>query len=119
MIAKRQTRLTTLSVVFLLALILTACGGGSSLVGKWQGTDPDSGALLIIEFRSNGTVTFDVPEFMTLEGTYRLVDTNTFEMTLGFPGETDTETGLTDFTIVGNTLNMTSEGTTIQLQRMP
>ncbi|MEX1143258.1 MAG: hypothetical protein WEC16_00325 [Anaerolineales bacterium] len=107
------------SLVFLLALILSACGGGSSLVGKWEGTDPDSGALLTVEYRSDGTVTFEVPDFMTLEGTYRLVDANTFEMTLGFTGETDSQTGLTDFTIVGDMLTMTSEGTTIELQRVP
>jgi len=119
MFTKKQTRLATVSVIFLLAVILTACGGGSSLVGKWAGTDPDSGSPLTVEFRSDGTVTFEVPDFMSLEGTYRLIDANTFEMTLGFTGETDTQTGLTDFTIVGDTLTMTSEGTTIELQRVP
>ncbi len=114
-----RRQLTTVSLVFVLAVILTACGGGSSLVGKWEGTDPDSGLVLTVEFKSDGTVTFDVQDFMTLEGTYRLVDADTFEMTLGFPGETETETGLTDFTISVNTLTMTSEGSTIELHRVP
>lgn len=116
---KNRTQLKTVGLVFVLAVILTACGGGSSLVGKWEGTDPDLGVAMTVEFKSDGTVIFDIQDFMTLEGTYRLVDANTLELTISFLGNEDTNSTQTDFAISGNTLTLTSEGSTTELHRVP
>lgn len=82
------------------------------LVGKWEGTDDDLGALTI-EFKSDGTyeVTAAVGTFVL---TYEMVDADTFTLT-DPNGQVDT----IDFELSGDKLEMTQQGSTLELHRVP
>ncbi len=85
---------------------------GSSLVGKWEGTDADLGALTI-EFKNDGTyeVTAAAGTFVL---TYAMVDADTFTLT-DPNGQVDT----IDFELSGDKLEMTQNGSQLGLHRVP
>lgn len=85
---------------------------GNPLVGKWEGTDDDLGALTI-EFKSDGTY-----EVTAAAGTfvlnYEIVDADTFNLT-DPNGQVDT----IDFELSGDKLEMTQNGAQLELHRVP
>ena len=86
----------------------------NSLVGKWEGTDVELGALTI-EFKSDG-----VYEITTSSGTflatYEMVDDNTFILI-----DPSGLSATVDFVRSGDTLTMTMtmDGSTLELHRVP
>jgi hypothetical protein len=86
-----------ISTVLLLVLLVTACGGGSSIVGKWQ--DPDG---VNIEFTSDGKL---ILSFMgeSLEGTYSVSGNKVSVNLMG-------ETSESEFKVSGDTLTLIEPG---------
>jgi cytoskeletal protein RodZ len=86
----------------------------NSLVGKWEGTDVELGALTI-EFKSDGVyeITSSSGTFLA---TYEMVDDDTFIL-IDPSGLTST----VDFVRSGDTLTMTMtlDGSTLELHRVP
>ncbi len=84
----------------------------SSLVGEWEGIDPDEGAL-VIEFKSDGryeaTAASGGPTF---ELTYEMVDADTF---LLIDPSGLSEPATVDFVRSGDTLTLTMDGSTLEL----
>jgi hypothetical protein len=86
----------------------------NSLVGKWEGTDVELGALTI-EFKSDGV--YEITNSSgTFLATYEMVDDNTF--TLIDPSGLS---ATVDFVRSGDTLTMTMtmDGSTLELHKVP
>jgi hypothetical protein len=99
---KRQALLVLLA----LGIILSGCKGGTSITGKWEGTD-ETLALVTYEFRDDGTFTMTVAG-VPVEGTYRIVDSNTMELTISVAGVETVST--VDFERSGDSLKLTLDG---------
>ena len=87
----------------------------SPLVGKWEGTDVELGALTI-EFKSDGVYEITASSG-TFTATYEMVDDNTFIL---IDPSSLSETTV-DFVRSGDTLTMTMtmDGSTLELHRVP
>lgn len=116
MLKKQQVRLATLSVVFVLGIILAACSSGSSLIGKWEASDETLGMSFVFEFKTDGTLGMSI-EGMSIEGTYEMVDADTFNMTISMLGQSQTTP--VDFVRAGNELTLTIEGSPQVFTKIP
>lgn len=106
---------TALMVLFLFASILSGCKGGTSITGKWEGTD-ETLAIVTYEFRGDGTFTMIVAG-VPIEGTYRIVDSNTMELTISVLGvETVSRV---NFVRSGDKLTLTLDGVPRIFRRVP
>ena len=86
---------------------------GSPLVGKWEGTDVELGALTI-EFKSDGVYEITASSG-TFPATYEMVDDDTFIL---IDPSSLSETTV-DFVRSGDTLTMTMDGSTLELHKVP
>ena len=88
----------------------------NSLVGKWEGTDAELGAVTI-EFKSDGVYEITASSG-TFPATYEMVDDDTFIL-IDPSGLSEPST--VDFVRSGDTLTMTMtmDGSTLELQKMP
>lgn len=111
----KQTRFGVISVLLITVVLLTACSPGSPLLGKWEGTDPNTGQLATLEFKSDGKVEM-VGGGATIEGTYEMVDADTFSMKLTFLGE-ELPPQMVDFVRSGDTLTLITDGETQVLHK--
>jgi hypothetical protein len=75
-------------VVASLFFVIVGCGGGSKpkdlIVGKWKATEKKGGIEMTIdtEFTKDGTLKMSVAG-MTINGKYKFIDDNNFEMSVG------------------------------------
>jgi cytoskeletal protein RodZ len=84
----------------------------NSLVGKWEGTDVELGALTI-EFKSDGV--YEITDSSgTYLATYEMVDDDTFILI-----DPSGLSATVDFVRSGDTLTMTMDGSTLELHRVP
>ncbi|MEX1247664.1 MAG: hypothetical protein WEA61_04215 [Anaerolineales bacterium] len=111
-----EKRKVFLGIVVSLGLLLAACSGGSSLLGKWEGTEDSTGLTFTFEFKSGGVLEMGLAG-ITIEGTYEMVDADTFNMTIDMLGQSQTEA--VDFSRSGNTLNLTISGDTLEFHKVP
>lgn len=103
---KSRRKAAVLAVLIGLGLFLSACKGGTSITGKWEGTD-ETLALVRYEFKEDGTFTMTVAG-IPIEGTYRMVDSNTMELTISVAGVETVST--VDFVKSGDSLTLTLDG---------
>ncbi|MEX2161716.1 MAG: hypothetical protein WD751_07335 [Anaerolineales bacterium] len=113
---KQQKRQVFLGTVIFLSVILAACSGGTSLVGKWEAAEETSGIRFTFEFKSNGELEMGV-EGVTITGTYEMVDANTFTMSIEMLGQSQTES--VDFVRSGNSLTLTIAGDALDFTKVP
>ncbi len=68
-------KLLSTVMVLTIALALVACGGGesNSLSGEWSGTD-SNGTAITINFKNDGSLTFDNEFFSESAGTYEITE---------------------------------------------
>lgn len=92
-----------ISVLLLSLVLLTACGGGNSLVGTWDFID-ESGNAGIFEIKENGTATAE-SGVMELGFEYKIEDD-----VITFTNSEETYTYEFNETEDGFTLNRTDEG---------
>jgi uncharacterized protein (TIGR03066 family) len=98
----------------LLALFVVGCGGGSAkdkLVGKWSAKEKvmgDKEIEIVTEFTKDGKVIAEITGLGKKEGTYKVIDDKTLEVTMKGPDEKDkTEKG--PFKIEGDKLTLTDD----------
>ncbi len=62
-------------LVMSIAFAVVACGGGesNSLSGEWSGTD-SNGTAITINFKNDGTLTFDNEFFSESAGSYEIIE---------------------------------------------
>jgi hypothetical protein len=84
------------------------------LIGKWDGTDVELGAL-IIEFKSDGVYEATASGGQTFALTYEMVDDDTFILT----DPSGLVPSTVDFVRSGDTLTMTMDGSTLELRKLP
>lgn len=109
-------RRTGIGIFILLGILVSACSSGSSLLGKWETTDETLGATISFEFQNDGVMVMGF-EGLTIEGTYQMVDADTFTMAISMLGvEQSTEV---DFARAGDTLTLTIEGDPQEFHRVP
>jgi hypothetical protein len=109
-----------LTVLAIFAILLTGCGGGTKtlkdqIIGKWEGTDPEQGTAITLEFMKDGKAKMSVAS-MTIDVTYNWVDDDTFEMVVDFGGG-EPDTTPMDAKIDGNKLFLTSDGQTLEFTK--
>jgi hypothetical protein len=148
MLKKQHARLTPLSAVLVLGIVLAACSPGSSptpsntppptvpfmptdtptsadvstpadtlsgpLIGKWEGTDVELGAL-IIEFKSGGVYEVTESGGPTFALTYEMVDDDTFILI----DPSGLVSSTVDFVRSGDTLTMTMDDSRLELRKLP
>lgn len=106
---------TVLMALLLLGLMLPACKGGTSITGKWEGTN-ETLAIVTYEFREDGTFTVTVAG-VPIEGTYKMIDSNTMELTISVLGvETVSRV---DFVRSGDKLTLTLDGVPRIFRKVP
>ncbi|MGB9722285.1 MAG: hypothetical protein ACP5OO_01050 [Chloroflexia bacterium] len=86
--------LVLVSVLFVVLLLLSACGGGAtSLVGKWSATEPSSGTKIItIEFKADGKLAMGSGDLVLDVGTYKVLSASQVELAMDFMGTQQTQT---------------------------
>jgi uncharacterized protein (UPF0333 family) len=84
----------------------------NSLVGKWEGTDAELGAVTI-EFKSDGVYEITASSG-TFPATYEMVDDDTFILI-----DPSGLSATVDFVRSGDTLTMTMDGSTLELHKVP
>jgi len=109
-----KTRAAVASIV-LLGIFLSACKGGTSITGKWEGTD-ETLALVTYDFRDDGSFTVTVAG-VPIVGTYEMVDSNTMQLTISVLGVETVST--VDFVRSGDSLTLTLDGVPRIFRRSP
>jgi hypothetical protein len=98
----------------MVCLALVACASSSALVGKWGDSQSDS-PLLTYEFKSDGVLVMGLKDIL-VEGSYRIIDADTFSMTLPILGQ-DRTTEM-DYSVSGDVLTLSADGNMLLLHRV-
>ena len=109
-----------LSILAILMLILTACGGGTNIqeeiIGQWEIRDETLGVAMIFSFKEDGALTIWMDD-MPIDGTYTWMDDTTVQMTMTMGEQRQDITGKVK--IDGDQLTITNElGETETLTRV-
>lgn len=115
---KLSTRL--FSVLAVLVILLTACGGGGpnvqeEIIGQWEAYDADLDMTMVFDFQEEGKLAISV-EGVSLDGTYTWDNDNTITITMSFGGESEEIVG--DVAITGDEMTITADGDTETFTRV-
>ena len=114
----QKTAYRLLTVVAVLAILLTGCGGKKTvkdqIIGTWSGNDPQLGGAVTFTFMKDGKAQIAVSA-VTVDITYKWVNDNTIELNIDMAGQTQTQQMTVG--INGNKMSLTANGQTVEFTK--